>query len=144
MGRGGCTVTTGRRHPLWHQPGFGMPLVAMTLGVLMLAIMLVQNHSDKPALLISSSTIGDARQVLIEVRGMDDFRVDGEPVSTLTDLQFRLSGKSPGSSELTLSYAPGLTAAQLNEVLEACSRAGFGRVVLSDEAPPAPPNRMKE
>ena len=144
MGRGGRTLTLGRRHPLWQQPGLGMPLVAMTLAVLMLVIALVQNHSDQPALMLSTETAGSSQQVLVEVRATNDFRVDGEPVTTLTDLQFRLSGKSPGSSQLTLSYAPGLTAAQLNEVLEACSRAGFGRVVLSDDAPSASPAAMKD
>ena len=143
MGRGGLALTLGRRHPLWQQPGLGMPLFAMTLAVLMLAIVVVQKHSDKPALMLGTSSVGGSQQVVVEVRGMDDFRVGGEPVSTLTDLQFRLSGKSPGSSQLTLTYAPGLSAAQLNEVLEACSRAGFGRVVLSDGAPPATPVGMK-
>ncbi len=121
-----------------------MPVVALTIAVLVLVIVLLQTHSDKPSLLLGTSATVGTRQVLVEVRGTQDFRVDGEPVSTVSDLQFRLSGKSPADSELTLSYTVGLSPAQLNEVLEACSRAGFGRVVLSGEPPSAPAVGVKD
>jgi biopolymer transport protein ExbD len=124
-------MSRARKHFLLQQPGLGLPMVALVLNVLWLGFLLVELRGQKPLLRVATTAPPAARQMVrLEVRSETDFRVDGEPVGTVADLEFRLGGKIAASNQLAVRVGPGVSGAAVVQVLEACSRAGFGRVSL--------------
>lgn len=133
-------MTRARRHYLWRQPGLGMPAVALALALVGIILLLLQTRADRPSLLLGTRGVGGGvATVRVEVRAPDDFRVDGERVATLTDLEFRLGGRSRPDAALELHLMAGVPGDVLVGVIDACSRAGFGKVALvAPDTAPAP------
>lgn len=136
-------MTRARRHYLWRQPGLGMPAVALALALVGIILLLLQTRAERPSLLLGTRGVGSGvATVRVEVRAADDFRVDGERLATLTDLEFRLGGRSGPDAALELHLMPGVPGDALVGVLDACSRAGFAKVALvGPDAARTPPDQ---
>ncbi len=124
-----------REHFLWRQPGMAAPFAALLLNAILLALLLFGIRATTGPLRISTGTSpvssrAGVAPLVMEIRSDTDLRLDGEPITTLADLQFRLEGKSAANRAMTVRISRGVEGATVMQVLEAASRGGVGRVSL--------------
>ena len=124
-------------HPLRREPGVALAGVGLVVLVVALVGALAMLRGARTALHVSldsapSSVAG--RPLRVEVRSEREFRVDGEPLSAVEDVDFRLGGKAGTAPFAQVVVGAGVPAPVLVRVLEACTRAGFTRVNVESEA----------
>jgi biopolymer transport protein ExbD len=124
-----------REHFLWRQPGLAAPFAALLLNAILLGLLLFWIRASAGTLRVATGVTATTSRagvapLALEVRADNDLRLDGEPISTLADLQFRLEGKSAANRAMTVRVNRGVEGATVMRVLEVAARGGVGRVSL--------------
>ena len=134
-------------HYLVREPAIALPLVALALNVVLVVLLVIQTSRERDRLHVAftpastttttgaaGAPTGPAAQPLLEVKSVASFTLDGEPLTTIGDLEFRLSARATPGAVLRLAPSPTLDAESLARVLRSCVRAGFASVAI--EPPP--------
>ena len=123
-------------HPLRREPGVALAGVALVVLVVALVGSLAMLRGARNALHVSidsNPSAATSRPLRVEVRSEREFRVDGEPLSAVEDVDFRLGGRAGTAPFAQVVVSAGVPAPVLVRVLESCTRAGFTRVNVESE-----------
>lgn len=123
-------------HYLWREWELAMPLLAIVMNVLLLAIVTVGIRSMQQRLHVEFSTLqgpiatDPRRTVQVRVEPGPAFLVDEQRQATVGDVEERLAQRAAGARGAMIRFSSGVPAEVLMQVLEACSRAGIGSVAI--------------
>jgi biopolymer transport protein ExbD len=133
-----------RGHYLFRNPGLAMPFVAFVVNLLVLCLLLVELRALRSSLRVSLQTAGAvpvsmAPGVAVIALGPGtDVRLNGVPLVSVNDIEFRVSGLPRQGTGITVRVAPGADSRTVVRVLQACARAGFTSVALESPASQTP------
>ncbi|MCX7018367.1 MAG: hypothetical protein WCK47_13525 [bacterium] len=131
-------------HYLMREPGLALPLLALTVNIVLIAFLMSSLRMSRervrvvfePARQTEKTAPVAALIPALQVAGENDLRLDGERLTSLDDLEFRLEGRSGAGSSMLLRLAPGVPASLLTRILKICAEAGFSFVALENAEKP--------
>jgi hypothetical protein len=126
-------------HYLTREPGLALPGAALVLNFVLIVLLLFESRAMKKNVHIAFSsgrpTLNERGHApTLEVSAGESFRLDGQEIATLADLEFRLEGRASAGSALILRLDAAASAARLTEILNVCTRTGFTNIAI--ESPP--------
>lgn len=123
-------------HYLLHEPGLGLPLVALAVNLLVITALWQWSARDAQRVSIGwSSTAPPSAVPQIQLTGTGQLELNNVPVNSREDLQFRLSALSANGNQVRVEFSPDLPSDQLSDVLRICSQSGFTGVILQQSVP---------
>lgn len=127
-----------RPHYLARDPVWALPLVALVANLALVVIVLMQVHTPKSNLRVSvadpSRSVPASWQApVLQVAGNGGLTLDGSPLVTPLDLEFRLEALADRGPALILRTAAKTDAAAMAKLLQTISQAGFSDVLVEVE-----------
>ncbi|MBX7243976.1 MAG: hypothetical protein K1X53_00660 [Candidatus Sumerlaeaceae bacterium] len=123
-------MSSASTHYLYRNPGLALPLVALVVNLAVIMFMLQEMRASRSRVRAAFAPVGavvagDSKTPLLEVFSAEEFRLEGEPIRSTEDLEFRLGGRASSGPTIRVATAPAVDAQTLARVLRACGQAGF-------------------